>query len=278
MSDVYYEYKLKNKIFKFDDEIEDLSDTGIKNFITYENNILSNLLTNILIDHTVYGFIPNISYKENKNDGIDKEYVKRVDLSILKHLSLVSYSVGNSNILNDFSLNVNSTVDIYKKGNFEDEEGNKIIIPKENFKLETNVNIDNLGGKIDHELFNKICGGIFDQEENYLFYKMYDHILEEDSMLLYEDIGNINNKLVYEIILRLNNNILSLFEKIRRHLDVRFYLRDKDFHLFSNEEIDKDSLSDEYIEISEFLEKSSLFKKITDEKIIKNYEIKENFK
>ncbi|UAJ16970.1 hypothetical protein UFVDC4_00042 [Staphylococcus phage vB_SauM-UFV_DC4] len=278
MSDVYYEYKLRNKIFKFNDEIEDLSDTGIKNFITYENNILSNLLTNILIDHTVYGFIPNISYEENKNDGVDKEYVKKVNLSILKHLPLVSYSVGNSNILNDFSLNVNSVVDIYKKGNFEDEEGNKMIIPKENFKLETNINIDNLGGKIDHELFNKICGDIFDQDENFLFYKMYDHILEENSMSLYENIGNINNKLVYEIILRLNNNILSLFEKIRSHLDVRFYLRDKDFYLFSNGEIDKDSLSDEYIEISEFLGKSSLFKKITDEKIIKNYEIKENFK
>lgn len=271
MSDVYYEYKLGNKIFKFDDEI--LTVEGIKNQISYKNNILSNLITNL----SIFNNFSSIDYDINKNKNI----LKKIDLIVLSNFPSIAYSVGNSKIINDFRIDSISEIDIHEKGRHEDENGEEIYIVREGFLLSSGITIHGLGMEIHFDLFNKVCGNVFNNVDRHILtYDIKRFIPDENPLGLYNNVDDKNNIWLYKVILKMNNEILSILEQITKYLDVRFYLREKDFSasLSKRQKVDENLLSDEYIEISEFLEKSSLFKKITDEKIIKNYEIKENFK
>ncbi|QQO92519.1 hypothetical protein CPT_Machias_134 [Staphylococcus phage Machias] len=280
----YYLYKLEDKMYTVENEIEDLSDIGIKNFITPEINTLSHIFSNLQFSH-----------KENRNPdkspfmlfNIFKEeprHIKGAIIDIMPFLPFLAYNINDSKILNNFSINLNSDVKFHEKGEYKDKDDNDIYVLKNGIDLSLELSISNLGTELDKKLFNESCGNVFEfkGENNTLVFKINKFIPEEDPIQLYNALkkNNLGHHRMYKFLLNINNEILTLLNKITNHLNINFYLNERYFLEFSKDDlkIKEEDIKDKYVELFSYIDETDTFEKINDEKIIAKYKVRDNFK
>ncbi|UAJ16968.1 hypothetical protein UFVDC4_00040 [Staphylococcus phage vB_SauM-UFV_DC4] len=135
---------------------------------------------------------------------------------------------------------------------------------------------------INSIIFNSVIGNILD-ESNSLKVPFRFHINSMEDLI--SDFNNgtennfRNNKDLYQILVEVNSSILELLSQIRDHFDIEFFVSDSCFsHIPENDKRDNDDIDDRYYNLFDEYKISGVFEEIMDEKIIKKYLVKNNFK
>lgn len=145
------------------------------------------------------------------------------------------------------------------------------------------VRIENpYSSSINSILFNNAIGNILDESNSLKIpFRFYINSMEN----LISDFNNSaennfrNNKDLYQILVEVNSSILELLSQIRDHFNIEFFVSDGCFsHIPENDKRDNDDIDDEYYNLFDEYKISGVFEEITDEKVIKEYLVRDNFK
>ncbi|QPI17109.1 hypothetical protein [Staphylococcus phage vB_StaM_SA1] len=136
--------------------------------------------------------------------------------------------------------------------------------------------------KIDHaynigvnaKLFNKAISGILDEDKS-LKLPFKTPISHMDSLISNSE----NNEVLQQILTEVNRSILEVLSQIRDQFNIEFYISDGCFsHITYVDKRDHSSINKNYYNLFDEYEMSGTFKEITNEKDIKSYLVKHNFK
>ncbi|WPH64331.1 hypothetical protein [Staphylococcus phage vB_StaM_PB50] len=135
---------------------------------------------------------------------------------------------------------------------------------------------------INSIIFNSVIGNILD-ESNSLKVPFRFHINSMEDLISDFNSGTENNfrnnKDLYQILVEVNSSILEILSQIRDHFDIEFFVSDGCFsHIPENDKRDNVDIDDEYYNLFDEYKISGVFEEIKDEKIIKKYLVKNNFK
>ncbi|WRM43505.1 hypothetical protein [Staphylococcus phage LY01] len=227
-------------------------------------------------DHLYLPYLlPNLQIKSEEIDIFSEEIVGEDSngnnlwsgiISVGNIFPFLEYKVGNKegiNILNiDFDIIFNEKI----------ENKNCLKI-----RIEPIYNPD-----VTSIFFNNVIGNILDNDN---ILKIPFNLPIESPENLISDYNNSketnfkNNKDLYQILTEVNSYILEILSQIRSHFDIEFFVSDSCFsHIPENDKRNNDDIDDEYYNLFDEYKISGVFEEITDEKVIKEYLVKNNFK
>ncbi|QPI17110.1 hypothetical protein [Staphylococcus phage vB_StaM_SA1] len=231
-----------------------------------------------VIDLSKYGGVEDIAYlphlitslqiKNNEEIKITSEEIVGTDengkelcsgvMSASNIFPVIAYSVNNKKAANiliiDFDIIFNE------------------VIENENFlKIKIN-NAYDMG--INTMLFNKVIGDILDEENSLKIPFSLPAVHMRDLIP-----NSKNNKFLRRILVEVNREILRSLSQIRDHFNIEFLVSDACFsHIVYDDRRDSDDIDEDYYNLFDDYEISRVFETITDEKVIKEYLVRDNFK
>lgn len=251
----YFLSKMTDELFI----VNNLSRYSIKEDYFYLPQLLSNL--QIKSNEEINIFSEEIVGKDSNGNNLWSGII-----SVGNIFPFLEYKVGNKegiNILNiDFDIIFNEKIE-YK---------NCLEI-----RIEPAYNPD-----VTSIFFNNVIGNILDAD-NILKIPL-NLSIKNPEKLIYDYINNRetnfkNNRVLYQILTDVNGYILEILSQIRSHFDIEFFISDGCFsHIPENDKRNNDDIDDEYYNLFDEYKISGVFEEITDEKVIKEYLVKDHFK
>lgn len=219
--------------------------------------------------------LPNLQIKSEEIAILSEEIVDKDDngnnlysgtISFGHIFPIIKYNVNNKNSMNmlitDFDIIFNEAI--------EDENYLKVRIES---PYDSNI----------HSIFfNSVIGNILDESNSLKIpFKLHINSMED----LISDFNNSkednfkNNKDLYQILVEVNSSILEILSQIRDHFNIEFFVSDACFsHIPIIDERNNKDMDDKYYNLFDEYKISGVFEEITDEKVIKEYLVKDYFK
>ncbi|QQM14667.1 hypothetical protein CPT_MarsHill_133 [Staphylococcus phage MarsHill] len=207
-----------------------------------------------------------ISSEEIVDKGGNGKNLYSGTISIGYIFPIIKYSVNNKNSMNMLIIDF----DIIFNEEIENENYLKV-------KIESPYDSD-----INSIFFNNVIGNILD-ESNSLKIPFRLHINSMEDLI--SDFNNSkennfkNNKDLYQILVKVNSSILEILSQIRDHFNIEFFVSDSCFsHIPIIDKRNNKDMDDKYYNLFDEYRISGVFEEITDERVIKKYLVKNNFK